>query len=152
MADSAGPTPTSSLINLGRILPLDTHIPKVSASEIKMKVGRYWNRMKGPFNNGRESWSQFLLSQRCPWTEENGGRIQNKKPRNVPEVTWEKQYESQSWRNFTLDNAEKILGGTKVTTIVYCGFMILWLNRAEYKKIRLLHTALQTHRQSYARV
>ena len=88
-----------------------------------MKVGRYWNGMKGPFNNGRESWNQFLLSHRCPWTEENGGRIQNKKPRNVQEVTWEKQYESQSWRNFTLYNVEKILGGNNVKTIAYT----MWL-------------------------
>ena len=35
-------------------------------------------------------------------------------------------------RNFTLDNVE-ILEGNNVMTIVYCGFMILFLNHDKYK-------------------
>lgn len=35
------------LIDLVWNLHLDTHFPKVSGSEIKMKVGRYWSGMKG---------------------------------------------------------------------------------------------------------
>ena len=66
-----------------------------------------------------QSANSMMLAQKRTFRSKE----QNRKPRNVQEVTWEKQYESQSWRNFTLDNVEKILGGNNVTTIVYT----MWL-------------------------